>query len=102
MAKQTQKSQTKEETPSEVTFTMTTRDSIPTIARAGRTSKYAPLYEAAKKLTGEQTISLPIAKYSQVQAFKPKLEDMGLVVSVRKTDKGLSAFISLPVEEEKS
>lgn len=95
------KQETKTESKSgEVTFSITTRDSIPTIARAGRTSKYEPLYTRARTLEGEETIELPIAKYSQVQAFKPKLEEMGLVVAVRKTPKGLSAFISHPAPEE--
>ena len=107
-----EKTQTKTETKSpksaELTFSIVTRDAIPTIARAGRTSKYEPLYTKAKTLGQEEVIELPIAKYSQVQAFKPTLVAMGLICEVRKvvSEDGktttLSAFISYPVDEKKN
>ena len=98
MAKQKTATEPKSSTAGEITFSIVGRDAIPTIARAGRISKYEPLYTRAGTLGAEEVIELPIAKYSQVQAFKPRLEEMGLSVSVRKTEKGLSAFIQHPVE----
>ena len=73
---------------------------IPTIARAGRVSKYAPLYKAAEKLAVGKRIELNLAKYSQVQAFKKRIEKLSLEISVRKTESGqLVAYIQHPEQE---
>lgn len=74
-------------------FTIGNLSEIPKVVRAGRTSKYLPLYERVKTLGAEEMIALPITKYSQVQAFRSKLEDLGFEVSVRKTEKGLTAYV---------
>src|SRR6266550_9446968 len=102
MAKQKTQESSQTKSSGEITFSIVGRDAIPTIARAGRTSKYEPLYAKAKEIGKDEVIQLPIAKYSQVQAFKSRLNEMGLEVAVRKTENGLSAFISYPAPEEKS
>lgn len=76
---------------------------IPKVVRAGRTSRYAPLYERVKTLKGDEMISLPISKYSQVQAFRTRLDEEGFSVSVRKTPEGgLMAYVRHKTEESKS
>ena len=96
------KSQTENENPSApLNFQVGSVSDIPKVVRAGRTSRYAPLYDAVSKLTGQQMISLPIKKYSQVQAFRPRLEDMGFTVSVRKSETGLVAYVKHTPKEEK-
>lgn len=84
-----------------ITFSVVTRKDIPKVVREGRASRYAPLYEKAKTLKQDEVLALPISKYRQVQAFRTKLEEMGLVVNVRKSEKGLTAYISHEEAETK-
>ena len=109
MAKQTTKVETKTAPKTgEITFSIVARSAIPTIARIGRASKYEPLYAQARTLGQDEVIELPLAKYSQVQAFKPTLTELGLICEVRKlvnedgSTTRLSAFISHPVAESES
>jgi hypothetical protein len=100
-----QVAQTKQtQAPEKLSFSVVSTNDIPKVVRAGRTSRYAPLYERAKTLGEKEVIALPIKKYSQVQAFRGRLDEMGLNVNVRKTEKGLVAYIShaQPEPEEKS
>ena len=76
-----------EKQPSETTLQLTVGNisEIPKVVRAGRTSRYAPLYARLEQgLKSDEMISLPITKYSQVQAFRERTVELGYVVSVRK------------------
>ena len=84
----------------ELNFTIGNISDIPKVIRAGRTSRYAPLYERVKTLGNDEMISLPIKKYSQVQAFRGRLLELGFVVSVRKEGKNLTAFVKHKQEEK--
>lgn len=103
------KKNTKEETTSSdsLNFTVGNISDIPKVVRAGRTSRYAPLYERVNSLGKDEMIALPITKYSQVQAFRGKLEESGFNVSVRKVNIGtekepkfqLTAYVKHTVEK---
>ena len=97
------KKSTVEKQPSETALNLTVGhiEDIPKVVRAGRTSRYAPLYARLKQgLKADEMISLPITKYSQVQAFREKVDALGYAVSVRKVDTGLVAYIKHKTEEK--
>ena len=78
---------------SELNLTVGSVSDIPKVVRAGRTSRYAPLYARVASLGKDEMISFPISKYSQVQAFRPRLEELGFSVSVRKSGNDLIAYV---------
>lgn len=104
MTKTQAKTESKKPQAGEITFSIT-RESPPEIVRAGRASKYAPLYQKAKSLGNDERIVFPIGKYSQVQAFKSCITEMGLEVLVRRNKENstqLEAWIQHPTPESKS
>jgi hypothetical protein len=93
-------------TNAELNLTVGNISELPKVVRAGRTSRYAPLYTRVKTLGKDEMISFPISKYSQVQAFRPTIDELGFAVSVRQVEvngkKVLMAYVSHKKAEEKS